>query len=170
MHANRCPTRYIAGMHEFLLTSIIGCLLIGVCSLCVYEILRFAWSRLPRMTAHPRMRVLVIVASIFTAHIINIWIYGAVYWALIKAKLGNLSGGVIDRGEYALDFFGCLYFSAVTYSTVGFGDITPEGALRMIAGVEALSGFILIGWTVTFTYLSMEKFWALPHKHFGKKE
>ena len=66
-------------------------------------------------------------------------------------------------GIYHLDFFGYLYFSSVTYSTVGFGDVTPEGALRMIAGVEALSGFILIGWTVTFTYLSMEKFWTLPH-------
>jgi len=155
-------------MHEFLLTSVIGCLLIGICSLSVYEIMRFVWRKMPTLSTHPRLRMLLMVASIFGAHIINIWIYGMVYLALIRMNQGSMTGTAIERGDYALDFFGCLYFSAVTYSTVGFGDFTPEGALRMIAGVEALSGFILIGWTVTFTYLTMEKFWSLPHNRFKK--
>ncbi|MDX2072736.1 MAG: potassium channel family protein [Alphaproteobacteria bacterium] len=150
-------------MREFLITSLIGILLIGVCSLVIYELLRFVWGRLPRMTVMPRARVLLVVASVFLGHIINIWIFGIAYYALAHVGLGTLVGAEIASGNYALDFFGYLYFSAVSYSTVGFGDVTPEGALRMIAGVEGLTGFILIGWTVTFTYLAMEKFWSLPH-------
>lgn len=152
-------------MHEFLITAMIGCLLIVVCGITVYEMLRLVWIWLPRMRSHPRMRIFMVIICIFGVHIINIWIYGLVYYLLIEYfGLGTMIGTAIERGEYALDFFGCLYFSAVTYSTVGFGDITPEGALRMLAGVEALSGFIFIGWTVSFTYLAMEKFWALPHR------
>ena len=150
-------------MQEFLITSVIGLALISVCSLLIYELLRFVWSRLPRMTAMPRKRVLLVISAVFFGHILNIWIFGMVYYLLIHYGMGTLAGGVVDKGEYAIDFFGCLYFSAVSYTTLGLGDVTPEGALRMIAGVESLSGFILIGWTVTFTYLAMEKFWELPH-------
>jgi hypothetical protein len=53
----------------------------------------------------------------------------------------------------------CLYFSAETYTSLGFGDIVPSGPLRLLAGVETLNGLLLIGWSASFTYLSMERFW-----------
>jgi hypothetical protein len=151
-------------MQEFLITSLLGILLIAVCALVIYELLRFVWSKLPHMTMMPRKRVLLVIGAVFCGHILNIWIFGVVYYLLIHYGMGTLAGGVVDKGEFAIDFFGCLYFSAVSYTTLGLGDVTPEGALRMITGVESLSGFILIGWTVTFTYMAMEKFWTLPHK------
>ena len=151
-------------MQEFLITSLIGILLIGVASLVIYEVLRYVWQRLPQMTMMPRKRVLLVIAAVFFGHIVNIWVFGVVYYVLTEHGMGTLSGASVIRGDYMVDFFGCLYFSAVSYSTLGLGDVTPEGALRMIAGVEALTGFILIGWTVTFTYLAMEKFWNLPHR------
>jgi hypothetical protein len=39
-----------------------------------------------------------------------------------------------------------------------FSDLFPHGPLRIVAGIETLNGFILIGWSASFTYLSMEKF------------
>jgi hypothetical protein len=151
-------------MQEFLITAAIGIGLIVLCSLSIYEVLRLTWARLPKLSVAPRLRVLLVIGVVFLSHIANIWIFGVVYYVLAQAGMGTLSGAVINSGMYHLDFFGYLYFSAVSYSTVGFGDVTPEGGLRMIAGVEALCGFILIGWTVSFTYLTMEKFWELPHR------
>lgn len=150
-------------MQEFLITSLLGIILIGLCSLVIYEILRGVWVRLPRLSWRPRGRILLLAAAVFGGHIINIWIFGAVYFGLFYLGMGTLSGPSIASGNYAINFFGCLYFSAVSYTTLGLGDVTPEGSLRMIAGVESLAGFIFIGWTVTFTYLAMEKFWELPH-------
>lgn len=152
-------------MQEFLITGLLGITLIAACCLNIYEILRYLWRLLPRLTWPPRPRIFAVMAGVFIGHILNIWLFGFVYYALIHwADMGTFIGTAIERGDYKLDIFGCIYFSAVTYSTVGFGDFTPEGALRMIAGVEALAGFILIGWTVSFTYLTMEKFWELPHR------
>lgn len=56
-----------------------------------------------------------------------------------------------------------LYFSASTYASLGIGDITPTRDLRMLTGAEVLNGLVMIGWTISFTYLTMEKFWTLPH-------
>jgi hypothetical protein len=47
----------------------------------------------------------------------------------------------------------------VCYTTLGLGDVVPTGAVRFLAGVEALSGFVLITWSASFTFLEMERFW-----------
>jgi hypothetical protein len=151
-------------VQEFLLAGLLGCFLIGICCLNVYELLRHIWNLLPTLTWPPRMRVLAVIGSIFIIHIINIWLFGLVYYLLHYFNLGTLIGVTIQQGNYSLDVFGCMYFSAVIYSTLGLGDISPQGALRMITGVEALTGFILIGWTVSFTFLAMQHFWQLPHR------
>jgi hypothetical protein len=33
--------------------------------------------------------------------------------------------------------------------------------VRLIAGVEALTGLLMIAWSASFTYVAMEKFWPL---------
>jgi len=35
----------------------------------------------------------------------------------------------------------------------------PSGPLRFMAGMEALTGLVLIGWTASFMYLQMRRVW-----------
>jgi hypothetical protein len=60
---------------------------------------------------------------------------------------------------YGMGFLDSIYFSAVCYSTLGLGDVVPTGAIRFVAGVESLTGFVLITWSASFTFLEMERFW-----------
>ena len=60
--------------------------------------------------------------------------------------LGGLRG---SSGNAALDFF---YFAAETYSTLGYGDLVPVGALRVVASVEALNGLMLLSWSGAFLF------------------
>jgi hypothetical protein len=53
-----------------------------------------------------------------------------------------------------------MYFSAETYTSVGYGDVVPVGHVRLLAGIEALNGLVLIGWTASYTYIAMERFWG----------
>ena len=46
------------------------------------------------------------------------------------------------------------------YTTLGIGDLHPNGVMRLVAGVESLNGLVLIGWSASFTYLTMEEFWG----------
>jgi len=155
-------------MEQFFLTGIFGCMLIIACSLNVYELMRYLWGRLPAMTLEPRLRVLIVLGAIFVSHILNIWFFGLIYYFFNEYHLGSLRENIADIAP--LDIFTCMYYSAVIYTTLGLGDMIPTGALRMITNVESLTGFILIGWTVSFTYLAMIKFWELPHTHKTKKD
>jgi hypothetical protein len=57
-------------------------------------------------------------------------------FALIYQRFGAIN----DRS-----FSSCLYFSAITFTTVGYGDLAPHGALRLIAASEAFTGILLCG-------------------------
>ena len=58
-----------------------------------------------------------------------------------------------------MHFLDHIYLSAMSYTTVGFGDVTPVGPIRFLAATEALSGLVLITWSAWFTFLEMERFW-----------
>ncbi len=129
-------------------------LLVAACVTIHFEILG-ATSGLSRRLAIPRRtHVLVIIAGVLVAHLAEVSLYAATYFVCeFWSGLGHIDG--VMEGS-ALDHF---YFSITTFTTLGFGDVHPRGALRVIAGVESLNGLVLIGWSASFTYLSMEQFW-----------
>ena len=45
------------------------------------------------------------------------------------------------------DFETCLYFSMVTYTTLGYGDVVIEGEDRVMASFQAANGVIMFGWS-----------------------
>ncbi len=46
--------------------------------------------------------------------------------------------------EFVEDRFDYIYFSTVTFTTLGYGDITPSGYLRIAAIVQAILGYIMV--------------------------
>jgi hypothetical protein len=50
-----------------------------------------------------------------------------------------------------------LYFSIITWTTVGYGDLTPLADIRLIAAAEALLGNISLGLAVSLTSSLMSK-------------
>lgn len=85
------------------------------------------------------------------------------YWSAIQRSACDGAIDVASPGLVA--FTERLYFSASTYASLGLGDIAPLGDFRMLAVVEVLNGLVLIGWTISFTYLAMETFWSSPKTH-----
>jgi hypothetical protein len=53
-----------------------------------------------------------------------------------------------------------IYFSAVTFTTLGYGDITLSSHWRLLSGFEAIGGIVLIGWTTAFIYAVLQRMWA----------
>jgi hypothetical protein len=155
---------------SFLSLSLISLLVIFITSLITYEILRYVWVLLPRLTIAPRLRVLLIIVPIFATHILSIWIYAGAYLLVENfTDFGRLTGSIGAAAFNYESFIERLYFSASTYASLGIGDIMPTRDLRMLASAEVLNGLVMIGWTISFTYLTMEKFWSLPHHHSNKK-
>ena len=155
-------------LESLLFAAAIGLGMIILTAFVVYEALRLIWLVLPHLNWAPRSRVLFIIACIFFVHVINIWLYGAAFFVAENyTNIGVLNGARAHQGLGLESFLECLYFSSATYTSLGFGDIIPTHNLRMLAAAEVLSGLVMIGWTISFTFLSMEKFWQLPH---GRKK
>ena len=134
-------------------------LLVVLCILIHYEVLRLTSDHLAELPVSPRARILVVVIACFAAHTFEVWLYGVAYYLSIETfALGGFGG------QPAGGFEDSLYFSAVTYTSLGLGDYYPTRGLRLIAGVEALNGLMMIAWSASFTYLAMEKYWPLHRK------
>ncbi|MCU0929498.1 MAG: potassium channel family protein [Burkholderiaceae bacterium] len=120
-----------------------------VTTLVHYEVLRGLSRGLPRLHIVPRLRLVFVIVGAFVAHVVQIALYGLVYWAL--------GGGVWDLPT-------SLYLSAQSFTSLGFGDVVPPAALHPLVAMETLNGLLLIAWTASFTYLSMERYWKQPER------
>lgn len=65
-------------------------------------------------------------------------------WALLYMFLPGIS-------EFET-FEKAMYFSLVTFTTLGYGEITIDSVNRILAGLEAINGIILIGWSTAFMF------------------
>ncbi len=142
----------------FLLAMAVASGLVLVTVLIHYEAMRLITLMLPHIRVQPRLRILVVILGVFTAHTVEIWVFGFTYWSLSGLPgLGAVSGYMTGH------FFDYVYFSAVVYTSLGFGDIQPYEMMRLIASVEGLVGLLMIGWSASFTYIMMEKLWGEHH-------
>jgi hypothetical protein len=106
------------------------------------------------------VRVAASVVGALMAHLVEIAVFAVAIQFAVEADLGGLEPP--QQG-----FVDLLCFSATVYSSVGFGDVVPDGAMRQLVGIEAVTGLVLIAWTASFTYLEMGKFWGddSPERH-----
>lgn len=145
---------YLSSLHNWVVVlSTIA--IVGLCVVLHYEVLSSCNRYLPVLSHRRRPRVLLLICFVLLAHIAEIWLFGVgYYWLAADGKFGGLSG--LPTTELP-DF---VYFSAITYTTVGFGDAVPVGAIRFLAGVEALTGFVMITWSASYTFLEMQRDWS----------
>lgn len=108
----------------------------------------------PTAMRHP---LLIVLFALFAAHLFEVFLYALALSALDVAGYGSLVGAVVGGPGWFVDHF---YFSIASYTTLGLGDIMPQGPIRLIAGVEALNGLVLVAWSASFAYLVMERLWG----------
>jgi hypothetical protein len=135
---------------------LIGLSLVVTTTLIHYELLRLLSANIGRLHVAPRSRLVAVLLGTFFAHALEIALYALAYYYLRDHfGLGSLGGEFADR------FASYLYFSAESYTSLGLGDIYPTGPLRLLTGFEALNGLLLIGWSASFTYLAMQRYWRI---------
>jgi hypothetical protein len=75
---------------------------------------------------------IVVIAVLITLHLIEV-----VWWGLFY----HAHGCFADQST-------AFYFSLITYATVGYGDVLLPPEWRVMGGVEALTGMLMIGWSI----------------------
>ncbi len=76
---------------------------------------------------------------------------GAVVLILNFAKLYLDTGLVDSSGRREVSIVEAIYFSLVTWTTLGYGDFAPPADIKIYAALEALLGYVYMGVTVGVT-------------------
>ena len=100
----------------------------------------------------PKKTISVLISTaivLITLHLIEIFV-----WAL--AYLFVISDSNIQDLESA------FYFSTITFTTLGYGDITLSSDWRVLSGLEAIDGILVIGWTTAFLFSVLQRAWNNP--------
>jgi len=96
--------------------------------------------------------VLVLTAVVLLSlHLLEVFIWAATYQFLVPPS-------EIETLEMA------LYFSLVTFTSLGYGDISLGPDWRILSGMEALNGILLVGWTTAFLYAVLQRIWTFSHQ------
>ena len=104
------------------------------------EALRLFSVGLPRLPVPPRKRLIGLVLGGFAAHGLQIALCALVMIGVVGwAGRGTLGGSANPGWATAMRFL------AETFRSFGYGDVLPDGSLRLLAGVKALNGWLLIG-------------------------
>lgn len=80
------------------------------------------------------LALLAIVFALFLLHLVEIAIYAGAFIAV----------EAFDTWEEA------LYFSASSFTTVGYGDVVLDSRWRLFGALESANGLLLIGWSTAF--------------------
>jgi hypothetical protein len=64
---------------------------------------------------------------------------------------------VYDRNGAMPDLDSALYFSAVTYTTTGYGDLLLPHDWRLVGAIEAVTGILMCGWSTGFFFLVVSR-------------
>jgi hypothetical protein len=121
----------------------IGMLIIVINAVLQAEMFNFYARRMEKLILLLRHRfhrfantatIVVGVLFVMLVHSLQIWI-----WAITFQLVGAFS---------ALE--PALYFSLVSFSTVGFGDITLGPDWRLLSALTAANGFISFGWSTAY--------------------
>jgi len=133
---------------------VLSAALVAITVLIHFEALNKLSLITPKIPIKHRLRVLVGISGALIAHVFEIFVFAFGYYYMVNhAGFGTLIG------RFDNSLMDCVYFSFVNFTTLGFGDIVATGDIRFLAGMEALTGFVLITWTASFMFVEMEKQW-----------
>ncbi|PYK64457.1 MAG: ion transporter [Verrucomicrobia bacterium] len=110
---------------------------IGLVAFVVVNLLRFVLRA-------PSVDVEVLCASI-SAYLMLGLIWTMAYWLVEQLTPGAFAFNTTTGTKETMEGFNAFYFSFITLSTVGYGDITPVSKVaRMLAAMEAMTGLFYV--------------------------
>ncbi|QNN64821.1 two pore domain potassium channel family protein [Sphingomonas rhizophila] len=82
-----------------------------------------------------------LVLAIFALHFLQISLYALLYYVV----------GALPTAAKS------LYFSMITYGTIGYDDQDMVGTYQLVAAVEGINGILLLGWSTAFLVTTVSR-------------
>ncbi len=114
-------------------------------SLFTSAAIAYSRNHAERLAAGRTLVMVGVILWFFLAICIECWLWAGLFvW----------SGAVADLET-------AIYFSTVTYTTLGYGDVVLDGEWRLLSAFEAGNGVIVFGWTTAMVYMVAQRIYRL---------
>ncbi len=110
----------------------------------------FVWVEEHRpmlMIRWPTITTVICILFLLVPVILDVTLWAAFYYAMATLP----------------SFEDSLYFSAVTFTTVGYGDIVLGAEWRQVATFEAMNGWIVFGWMTALIMIVVQRLYSRPY-------
>ncbi len=136
--------------------SVILSVLLIACTIVIhYETLRMTSQGATELNIRPRTRLWLMLTAAIASHVVHVILY-AIGFVLIE----HVFEVATLEGPHSGVFNDAFYFAITSYTTLGIGDLYPTGEARLLSGICALNGLVMVTWTASVTYLYMERYWS----------
>jgi len=133
-------------LFQFLVGALVSAVNIGIHALVTVVAIAIARRAAFRETARPRLHLMGVMvataAALEIAHAVETLVWAWTYEIV---------------GAAAVPDSDLLYFAFVNYTTLGYGDITPVPAWRLLGPVTAMNGVLLFGWSAAILFEVLRK-------------
>jgi voltage-gated potassium channel Kch len=82
---------------------------------------------------------------------------------IVEAMLWALLYMVLPAHAGLNNFHDAVYFSMITFTTLGYGDVTLNEPWQVLAGAEGMVGIVVFGLTTALLYAVIQKCWKITH-------
>ncbi len=147
--------------NNMMLKSILVGLLLTMVTVGIHAIGTSWWiERLRRRSkkgkvSNSRFRELKILFSTSTLllflHILEVAVWAVTYLAI--PKLNHLQKFELQSFEEA------AYFSIVTFTSLGYGDIVITSKWRLLSGIQSMAGLFVFGWSTALLFAIFQRLW-----------
>ena len=142
-----------------MLASILIGLLLTVLSVCVHALGTAALIRYLSKKSHllgreklSRLGVQLGLLCSTAGALIMLHIVEVIMWAIAYVFL--VPGLTHESFEES------IYFSTVTYASLGYGDVViADRSWRLLSGIQAMVGLIVFGWTTALLFALVQRIW-----------
>jgi hypothetical protein len=98
------------------------------------------------------------------------WLFICLAAWTILLHLSEITGWALLYlfGDALRDLPSAWYFSAVTYTTTGYGDVVLPQEWRLVGGIEALTGILMCGWSTGFFFAVVSRMYEAHPESDGR--
>ena len=89
-----------------------------------------------------------VVMLMLVVSLVEAWLWSLTYRAV----------GAIEGAEKA------LYFSMVTFTTLGYGDVVLDESWRLLAAIQAALGIVIFGWSTAMVIGTIQRLLAIDEE------
>jgi amino acid transporter len=117
--------------------------------------LQYTGRRLRRLEREKKLpHLFTIIATTATVYL-SLHLLEALLWAILFMRLPDQAGlGNLHEA---------FYFSMITFTTLGYGDVTLSREWYVLAGMEGMVGIIVFGLSTAMLFAIIQKSWKIKH-------